>query len=57
VLVVVTGPPAAGKTTIGRELSSQLRLPLISKDTIKEALFDELGFGDLEWSARLGGAT
>jgi predicted kinase len=56
-LVVVTGPPAAGKTTIARELASRLCLPLIAKDTIKEALFDELGTGDLEWSARLGGAT
>jgi predicted kinase len=53
----VTGPPAAGKTTIAHDLARRLRLPLITKDTIKEALFDELGAGDLEWSARLGGAT
>ena len=56
-LVVVTGPPAAGKTTVARELAARLRLPLIAKDTIKEALFDELGTGDLAWSARLGAAT
>jgi predicted kinase len=56
-LVVVTGPPAAGKTTIARELAARLRLPLIAKDTIKEALFDRLGAGDLAWSARLGDAT
>jgi predicted kinase len=53
----VTGPPAAGKTTIAHHLARRLRLPLITKDTIKEALFDELGVGDLEWSARLGAAT
>lgn len=56
-MVVVTGPPAAGKTTIARELAARLRLPLIAKDTIKEALFDALGSGDLAWSQRLGEAT
>jgi predicted kinase len=56
-VAVVTGPPAAGKTTIARELASRLRLPLIAKDTIKEALFDGLGTGDLAWSQRLGEAT
>ena len=56
-LVVVTGPPAAGKTTVARELAARLRLPLIEKDTIKEALFDGLGTGDLAWSQRLGPPT
>jgi predicted kinase len=56
-VVVVTGPPAAGKTTVARELAARLRLPLIAKDTIKEALFDGLGAGDLAWSRRLGEAT
>ena len=56
-VVVVQGPPAAGKTTVARELAALLHLPLIAKDTIKEALFDELGTGDLAWSARLGAAT
>lgn len=56
-LVVVTGPPAAGKTTVGRQLAARLRLPLLAKDTIKEALFDALGTGELAWSQRLGQAT
>jgi predicted kinase len=56
-LVVVTGPPAAGKTTVARTLAARLRLPLIAKDTIKEALFDGLGTGDLAWSQRLGEGT
>ena len=56
-VLVVTGPPASGKTTVARQLASRLRLPLIAKDTVKEALFDGLGVGDLAWSQRLGEAT
>lgn len=56
-LIVVTGPPAAGKTTVARGIASRLRLPLITKDTVKEALFDALGTGDLAWSQRLGPPT
>jgi predicted kinase len=55
--VVVAGIPGSGKTTLARSLAGQLDLPLISKDTIKEALFDALGTGDLEWSRRLGRAA
>ena len=42
-LVVVSGLPASGKTTVGRVLSEGLSLPLIDKDAILEALFDSLG--------------
>jgi predicted kinase len=55
--VVVAGVPGSGKTTLARALASDLELPLLSKDTIKEALFDALGTGDLSWSQRLGGAS
>jgi predicted kinase len=55
-VVVVTGIPASGKTTLATSLSAQLGWPLISKDAVKEALFDALGTGDLEWSQRLGRA-
>ena len=56
-IVVVSGLPASGKTTLARGLAMELGLPLISKDTIKEALFDALGTGDLEWSQKLGRAA
>jgi predicted kinase len=56
-LTLVTGPPASGKTTLARPLAAQLGLPLLAKDTVKEALFDSLGTGDRAWSRRLGGAS
>jgi hypothetical protein len=56
-LIVVAGLPGSGKTTLALELAPVLDIPLISKDTIKEALFDALGAGDLEWSQRLGRAS
>ncbi len=56
-LVLITGPPASGKTTLAVPLASLLDLPLVSKDVIKEALFDSPGHGDREWSSRLGAAS
>jgi predicted kinase len=57
-LVVVTGPPGAGKTTIAEALRVRLGLPLIAKDTLKEALGDALEVaGDRHASQRLGLAT
>ena len=55
--VVVSGAPGVGKSTLARELAAVLELPFVSKDTIKEALADELGSGDEDWSARLGAAS
>ena len=54
-LVVVTGPPAAGKTSIAGALKLRLGLPVIAKDSLKEALGDGLQFaGAREASRRLG---
>ena len=52
-LVVVTGAVASGKTTVAVPLARALGLPLLAKDTVKEALFDSLGTGDPDWSKRL----
>jgi predicted kinase len=59
-VVLLSGAPGSGKTTIAVPLAEQLGLPLLSKDIIKEQLFDTLGAGDgdpLSWSRRLGAAS
>jgi predicted kinase len=56
-VVVVTGPPASGKSSIARDLAERLPAPLIAKDPVKETLFDALGTGDPDWSRKLGIAT
>jgi predicted kinase len=55
--VLVSGLPGSGKTTLAAPLASALRWPLLSKDVIKEVLWDVLGGGDREYSASLGGAA
>jgi predicted kinase len=56
VLVIVTGLPGTGKTTIAKALAEQLRLPGFRKDELKEILFDVLGWSDKDWSEALDGA-
>jgi predicted kinase len=52
--VIVSGPPASGKTTLARPLAQALGLPLFGKDPIKERLADCLGEGPREHSRALG---
>ena len=56
-LVIIGGPPATGKTTLGKRLSEALRFPFIHKDGIKETLFDRMGSRDRQWSRTLGLAS
>lgn len=56
-LILVTGAPATGKTALSVTLAARLRVPLLTKDAIKERLFDTLGWSDREWSKRLGAAS
>jgi predicted kinase len=57
VYVVVTGPPAAGKSTLSRSLADELDLPLLAKDALKQELVDSLGAPDVEVSRELGRAA
>lgn len=56
-VLIITGPPASGKSTLGRQLARTLALPFLGKDMFKEILFDQLGWSDREWSRRLGAAS
>jgi predicted kinase len=55
--IVVSGAPGSGKTLLARPLAQMLHVPLLSKDVVKETLFDELGIGDRLWSRRMGRAS
>src|SRR6188472_2514946 len=56
-VVIITGLPGTGKTAFGRFLSRELSMPYLSKDGIKEILFDTLGYSDREWSRKLSVAS
>lgn len=56
-VLVISGPPGAGKTTLVRTLRDQLRLPVLAKDDIKESLFDSLGYSDRAQSIKFGRAA
>ena len=55
--VVVTGPPASGKSTLTRVLAAELGWPLLAKDTIKAGLVESLGAEGPDGSRRLGAAA
>ena len=57
ILVIVNGPPAAGKTSIVEQLAKRLNLPLFTKDFVKELFANELGSPALDFSHELGRAS
>jgi predicted kinase len=56
-LIVVTGPPGAGKTSVAAALRERLGLPLVAKDALKEILGGALGIEDRVRSQQLGSAV
>ena len=55
--VVISGPPASGKSTLAPQLARELGLPLVAKDTIKDALMSVLPVPEVEASRQLGRAA
>lgn len=55
--VLVNGVPASGKSTVSRRVAAEFSWPLLALDTVKEALFAELGTGDRLYNRRFGRAS
>src|SRR5690349_7421308 len=56
-VILITGLPATGKTTLARTVAARYGLPLVAKDLIKEPLLDVLGASDAAQSRRLSDAS
>ncbi len=60
-VVLVSGSPGSGKTSVAVPVAAELGFTLLGKDRIKEVLDDALGARepppDPAWSRRLGGAA
>lgn len=56
-LIVFTGLPGTGKTTLSEKVAEALVLPLIAKDAIKEIMFNNISWSDKAFSAKLAHAT
>lgn len=56
-LVIITGLPATGKTTLAKRLSQETGLPLLEKDAFKVIMFDHLGWQDRDYSQKIGATS
>ena len=56
-LIILSGLPASGKSTVARMLQEVFSYPILEKDRIKECLFDTLGFQSHEEKRRLDAAA
>ena len=55
--VLVNGVPASGKSSVARAVAAATGWPVLTLDTVKEALFNHLGPGDREHNRLLGKAS
>ena len=56
-IIIVTGVPASGKTTFAQKVGDKFNLPVFSKDSLKELLFDYVGVENRDLSRKFGRAS
>jgi hypothetical protein len=60
-LIIVHGFPGVGKSTVAPHLAEKLSVPILAKDTLKEAMWDAMRrprlLPPLVWSRQLGAAA
>jgi len=52
-LIIITGDLAAGKSTLAASLANELKIPFITKDTLKEIACDAIGYSSREENRHL----
>jgi predicted kinase len=57
VLIIVNGLPGSGKTTLAKRLAQDVSLPVFSRDSIYETLFDALAGNSNGLSPLIGSAS
>ena len=55
--ILIGGQPASGKSRFAEYLSKEISIPMVSKDIIKEKMFDTVGFKCREEKVKLGVAA
>lgn len=51
-IIIITGDLAAGKTSYGKKISNELKIPFFSKDEIKEVLYDSMNNNDTDYESK-----
>ena len=51
-IIIITGELASGKTSYGRKISQELKIPFFGKDEIKEVLFDSINNMNSDYYAK-----
>ena len=51
-IIIITGDLAAGKTSYGKKISNELKIPFFSKDEIKEVLYDSIDNNNLDYESK-----